>query len=785
MYTAMKYDMGKDDCENWIIAETAFDYKHLGKCEVIMSTGNGYLGLRSAHEEAYVGETRNMFVSGTFNKAFENEVTELPNAADVTSMNIEINDVSFNLLTGTIIDYSRTLNLKTGEVIRSVIWESPKGDTVRFTFRRFTSLKDLHLIGQRVEIEPISGDIRIRLKSGIDGRVTNSGTQHFIEIEKRLYENQFLQILERTNESSIDFIINTTHGFFRNNNGFKPGKPLIRMERRRLYQEFCIDAVKGEGIAVEKLSNVYTSRDKDMEGHGLSDIRKISLESLKAQASKGYAELLRESSDKWLAEIWSRLDISIQSENSFDQLAIRFAIYHMTVMTPSHDSRMGIGATGLCGEGYKGHSFWDTELFILPYWIYNNPKVARGLLEYRYMTLPAARRKAAQNGLSGAQFPWESAWLEDGDVTPSHVGVDIITGVEEKVWGGIRALHISADIAYAVWHYYRATGDEDFMNSCGYEIIFETARFWQSRLEWKESSGNYQLTEVMGPDEYKEKVNNNAYTNYMAYWNIKLAKDSYEVLKETNPELLEKLSRHLKLRESYHQWAGMLDLIYLPKANEELIIPQDDDFLSHRQIDLSKYKNQNAVNSIRDDFNLSELYELQVCKQADTLILFYLLEDMFDYETKLKNFYYYEARCLHDSSLSLSFHCILASDIREMSMAYKLFEKAAAIDLGPVMSSSNNGIHAASTGGIWQCVVNGFGGVRIKDNKLHIEPKLPEQWHRLRFPLMWKGDLLRIEITKEIMIIENTTRNNDEIILLHNGLKHSLKDKIVLYMTNS
>lgn len=780
MYSTMKYDTGQGNTESWIVSETAFNAKYLGKCEVVMSTGNGYMGLRSAHEESYAGEIRNLFVNGTFNKAFDNEVTELPNAADVTRMEIEINGELFNLERGVTKGYRRDLKLRSGEVTRTFIWISPRGDEVKFTFRRFVSMADLHIIGQRLEIEPLSSNVTVKLKSGIDGRMTNSGAQHFIEGEKRLHHNKYMQLVQTTSESKVDFVINTVHKFLKGSVGFHPDKGLIRIERRKIYFEYQFEAAKGETVFVEKISNLYTSRDKELLGCSLPQIKKISLDAIISQTGKGYSMLFEESKKAWEERVWHKLDIEIDSENTFDQLAVRFAIYHLFIMTPAHDNRMGVGATGLCGEGYKGHSFWDTELFILPYWVYNKPEVARSLLEYRYLSLHGARRKARENGYSGAQFPWESAWLEDGEVTPLRAGVDIVTGEEEKVWTGIRALHISSDIVYAIWQYYNATKDQDFMDKCGYEIVFDTAKFWQSRLEWKEEQGNYQITGTMGPDEYKENVDNNAFTNYMAHWNISLAIGYYEQLKKSNLYLFYYMSEKLDLEGAYKLWIDKVDRIYLPKPNEDLIIPQSDNYLSLKQVDLSKYKNQEVVGSVRDDYSLKELQELQVSKQADVLILFYLLEDLFNEETKKENFYFYEASCLHDSSLSLSCHSILASDLKEKTLAYSLFERAARIDLGPNMNTNNNGIHAASMGGMWQCVVNGFGGVRMNEGKLRIEPNLPDKWRKLKFPLMWSGDMLIINISKAELQVENVTRLNSTIDFIYKDRVYRLTDKAVI-----
>ena len=248
---------------------------------------------------------------------------------------------------------------------------------------------------------------------------------------------------------------------------------------------------------------------------------------------KSYDAHFAESEKAWAA-LWDDQDILIDSENDFDQLGIRFALYHLNIMVKKDDSRVGIGAKAMSGEGYKGHSFWDTETFIFPYFMYAQPDTAKTLLTYRFKSLIGARNKARDNGYEGAMYPWESAWIDDGEVTPYYMGVEPITGNPQYCLTGKIELHVTADIALAVWQYYQATGDQEFMDRCGYEILLDTARFWNSRLEWKEEKGRYELTDVIGPDEYKEHVDNNAYTNYLLHLNMSLAAEIAGKLPQEN-----------------------------------------------------------------------------------------------------------------------------------------------------------------------------------------------------------------------------------------------------------
>lgn len=749
--TLMEYDQGTGPEKNWIVAESAFQRKYQGKAEVVMSLGNGYMGVRSCTEEPYIGQVRNHFVAGTFNKPGDNDVTELPNAADMTGLDIYINGELFSLEKGSYSNYKRFLSLKTGELNRSFTWEY-ESRSFHFEFQRFISMDARHLMASRVRITMRKGKADIRIESGINGQVTNTGAQHFEEGDKRIYDGEYVQMLQSTTESGIVFVHNMHHDF---RETLLPVASRFDMDRRIVSMIYDCSLEAGQFLEFEKFCNVYTTRDIDMAGKDVEAIKSLSLNALKDHAKRGYENLLVDSASVW-KDYWDRMAIEIEGENDFDQLAIRFAQYHLMIMTPRHDARCGIGAKGLSGEGYKGHSFWDTEIFMLPFFTYTFPEIARKLMEYRYITLEGARKKAKENGYRGAMYPWESAWADDGEVTPVWGDADIITGEAMKIWSGFIEQHITSDVAFAVWQYYMITGDEEFMKAYGYEILIDTGIFWSSRLEWNEGKGEYHINDVVGPDEYKEHVNNDAFTNHTARWCMENALNYYEHIKAHAPEVYERLKNKLNLEEEIPELRDRFDKVYLPQPNENGVIPQDDTYLSLKQIDLSKYRAQEHVGSIFKDFNLDQINEIQVSKQASVVMLMYLLEHKFDAETKKANYEYYEPRTLHDSSLSYSTHAVLAADIDDLELAYSMFERAARIDLGPKMKSSDHGIHAASLGGIWQILVCGFGGLRMIDGTLRINPKLPAQIHSISYPLIWKGNPMRVHITAHKISISNT-----------------------------
>ncbi len=771
----MQYDLGVGEDKNWLVAESSFDSRYLGKGESLFCQGNGYMGQRAALEEEYVGQTRGLFVNGTFHCFDESEVTELPNLPDMTNIRFAVNGVRFSLDTGRVISSRRYLHLKTGELNRTVEWESPAGDRLRFDFRRFVSLHNEHLTGAKVEVTPVSGPVALKVESGINGRMTNTGSQHFCEGEKRIYGNTILEMMVKAQGSDVSCCLHAGHRLLLDGQSFTPAvMPII--DRRYLGLKCDVTLEQNQTLTLEKICCVHTSRDQayDVDAVMAAPLMKEAGKSLVTDGLReGYEALFDKSRQAW-EDFWHESDISVDSSREYDQLALRFALYHLNIMVNQNDSRVGIGAKALTGEGYKGHSFWDTEIFLLPYYTLTRPDTAKTLLTYRYKGLLGARRKAKENGYQGAMYPWEAAWIDDGEVTPLWGAADVVTGLPLPILTGILEQHITADVAYAVWQYYTSTGDQDFMDRCGYEILLETAIFWASRVTWDEKKNAFVILDVIGPDEYKEHVDNNAYTNYMAHFNMRLALSIMDELEERGGEVYGRLSGRISFDVNRAVIKKAADLIYLPKTDEKSeIIPQIDGYFDLEPLDLDKYKKSSVVGTIYHDYNMDKIGKMQVSKQADLLVLMLLLSEQFSMDIKEKNFVYYEERTLHDSSLSKSTHCVLACDLGKTDIARHFFHGACDIDLGPVMTTSDMGIHSASMGGIWQCAVYGFGGVRILNGMLHVAPRLPEDWEKLSFPLCYKGQ--KLFVTADLKGVTVINRGSKEVDIMLYGRTHTLR----------
>lgn len=757
----LNYDGGTGELKNWLIQESTFDSRFLGKCEAIFAQGNGYMGVRNTLEEAYTGEVRNTFVAGTFNKASDEEVTELPNVPDMTGMTILIDGHRFNLLQGELKEYTRTMNLKNGETIREIKWKSPAGICMTAVFKRIVSLADEHMLAAALDLT-VDRDAQIIIETGIDGSVTNSGAQHFKDLRRRVYDGRDMQYLSRTTESDVWI---AQHAACNLN---LKADILPVMGRRTLKNRYTFMAKAGQNIHFEKISAIHSSRDLEYENiqtEGIEErLMTDGLKALQRGCSAGYYGLRGASALQW-EKYWQESGITIDGDADFEQLAVRFSLYHLNIMAKQDDSRVGIGAKALTGEGYKGHSFWDTELFILPYFTFTRPDAAKTLLEYRYKNLLGARRKAKENGYEGAMYPWECAWVDDGEATPLYKGADVVTGKVKKVLTGLIEHHISADIAYAVWQYYLVTGDHGFMENCGYEMILDTALFWACRVQYREEKGRYEILDVIGPDEYKEHVDNNAYTNYMANYNMHLALFIMENILGENTELFKKLDQKLNLSHIKEKIDSCIDRLYLPGPDETGIIPQTDQYLQLTKMDLTKYKNSEEAKIIYRDFNAEQINGFMISKQADTVMLMFLFPDLFDEDIRRKNFTFYEDKTLHDSSLSKCIHSIMANDLNIKDMAYDFYKKSLMIDLGPQMKSSDEGIHSAAIGGIWESTVMGFGGVRMKGEDMHIAPRLPQKWNKLVFPLCVKGCQLKITASHDDLSVENMGQRESVLVL--------------------
>lgn len=718
------------------LREKAFDLEYVNKYASQFTIGNGFLGIRGTQEEEYRKQRRGMFAAGVYNKALGSETSDLVNLPDVVQMEIKIDQETFSLETTEILSYERYLDLKTGEVVREVVFKTATGKKIKMKTKRIAGQVNVHQAAIQAEITPLTTSCSIEISTGIDAQQTNQGMQQLLENEVRVFGQNQMAASYQTSESAIHIGIAAEF----NHNG------VFKAKNRQIIGTFCKQANTGETWKFEKNIAVYTSFQT-------ADPFKQSIQQLESKNT--YQEILKESADYW-ASFWEKQRINISSCTGFDQQVLDFSCYHLNIMTPREDSRYSVGAKGLTGEGYKGHVFWDAEIFILPFFLHHFPTTARNMLSYRFDRLEGAREKAKRNGYQGTLFPWESA-LSGYEETPRFAAINIKTGTRQEVASAAAEHHIVADIAYAVRDYYSASEDDVFMEQQGKQLLRETAEFWLSRAS--KINGRLEIHDVIGPDEYTEHINNNAYTNYLAYLNVKMAVE-YQVGEE---EFLQKCQL-------------FLNQLYLPKPEKDHLIPQDDTFLQKPNIPVEKYREQAGSQEILLDYSRQEINELQVLKQADVVMLMYLLPEKFTKETMEANLRYYEKRTIHDSSLSKAIHAIVACRIGDVEWAYELFQEACKIDLGPDPHSSDEGLHAASLGAIWLAVIFGFAGIEKTKNSLSIEPKLPKAWEQLSFSFVWKNQTITFNLSKEQVVLRKET--NDPLKIIIEGEEHILRQEI-------
>ncbi|MGB8345362.1 MAG: hypothetical protein WCD86_10790, partial [Ktedonobacteraceae bacterium] len=453
--------------------------------------------------------------------------------------------------------------------------------------------------------------------------------------------------------------------------------------------------------------------------------------------------LLQKHREAW-RRFWEVSDVIIEGDDKAQQ-ATRYNIYQLRISASDHDSRYSIAAKGLTGFGYRGHIFHDTEIFMLPYFAYVHPTVARNLLLYRYHLLPAARAKAHHSGYEGAQFPWEST-LDGEEATPDAI-IHPESGELIPVLNGKIELHISASIAHAVWQYWQVSGDDGFMRDYGTEILLSTGQFWVSRAMYNAEHHDYEINDVIGPDEWHEHVNNNIFTNYMARWNIETAVDTLDWLRKAAPGKANELLSNLGLAdEHFAHWHEIASHLRIPRDQQTKVFEQFDDFFKLPYLDQEAYKGRKA--SYQALLGMEKVQGYQIVKQADVLMLLTLMRDHFDRETLQANWDYYFPITDHDygSSLTPAFHVILACKLGLAEIAYDMFMIGAEVDLEDLRGNSGEGIHDACAGAVWQAIVFGFAGLTLTEEGYTTAPTWPDGWTRLAFTFQHKGQTRRVDL---------------------------------------
>ncbi|ROR28229.1 kojibiose phosphorylase [Mobilisporobacter senegalensis] len=692
---------------NWCLYENSYNGELIKYYEGLMTQGNGYLHVRGSYEEGISGAVQDEeYDRKPANVTLEKHKkqkskwgtyipgivgphpylkTETINLPYIFDLKVNADGEELDMENCQIEKYERYLNLLDGILTRSFTWKTNKGKVLKLTFSRMISMADKHIAVQTLTIKAESGDINIVVTGDINTGVRTNGFNHFTRIKKE-------------KQDDITRVITETNG----------GNTITMCSYLDCEGENVIQ--QGEQLKITKIIQVSTDRDEEIEAlkETKEDIRTLDLD-----------RLVERHRLKW-TEKWRAADIVITGDNHA-QLAIRMAIYHLIRADNEDDPRVAICAKGHAGEGYCGRYFWDTEINILPFFIHTNPKAARNLVKFRYMTLSGAKENAKNYGYKGARYAWESS----------------VTGIEECAnWQyADHEIHVTADIIYAMEHYVKATKDVGFIEECGLEMMKETAEYWAERVD--EIDGQYQLLGVMGPDEYLPMTRNNAFTNRMVKFSLE---KTVQYLSETNQGQKDQLKK----------WETIKERLRLPYKETDELIMQSDDFASYADVNFDEiWKDRSRY--FGEFISQEKNYRSKALKQADVLEMMLLFPEEFTEKQLIANYDYYEPITTHDSSLSAAVHGILAARMGRVKEAERFLDKVIDIDMCPDKCGAEEGIHIANCGGLWQLIVYGFAGLKsaMWEDNIVLNPCLPREWQQVEIPIMWHGERKRVVVTHE------------------------------------
>ena len=730
----------------WCLRESAFNPATNFLHETLFALGNGYIGLRGCHEEGYAGPAGTS-LDGTYLNGFnESEPIVYPEAAfgfartnqfmlnvpNAKCIELWLGDERFDLMHGTLAGYERTLDFRTGVLRRSLEWTSPSGKRLKLVSRRLVSFAHKHLFAMEVEITPVNFSGALRVLSLVDGAVSNQQagsdprvgsavTGPALHFEAAQQDAALSILSQRTRNSGFTLVSAIDSDLF-------AGAPVAGTPFRdgqRLGQSFAFDATAGEALYLTKFGVYFSSRD-----YTAASLAARAREALAQARATGF-EALAQAQLAYLADFWASADVEIDGDDALQQ-GMRFNQFHL-LQSVGRDGKTNIAAKGVTGEGYEGHYFWDTEIYIFPFFLYSKPEIARKLLDYRYAGLEQARARARDLAHDkGALYPWRT-----------------IAGEECSAYfpAGTAQYHINADIAYSIKLYYEATGDLDYMAQAGAEIVLETARIWLG-IGGYDRAGRFCINEVTGPDEYTALVNNNYYTNAMAQMHLRFAAEMVDLLRTRRPQDFARIAAATGL-EAWEpaDWLRAAGRMALPYDAALGIHEQDDSFLTKKPWDFAATPKENYPLLL--NYHPLVIYRHQVCKQADVVLALLLLSEQFTLDDKKRDFDYYEPLTTHDSSLSTCIFSIIASEVGYTAKAYDYFMQTARLDLDNTHGNTHYGVHTAAMAGTWMGVAYGFAGMRVTDGALRFAPTLPAKWRHYQFKIHIRGALLQVRVDAE------------------------------------
>ncbi|MES2411036.1 MAG: glycoside hydrolase family 65 protein [Bacteroidota bacterium] len=733
----MNQDYIKPD--NWSIIEEGFDLEQVKSSESLFSIGNGAMGQRANFEESYSGETfQGSYIAGVYypdktkvgwwKNGYPEYFAKVLNAPNWIGIEIEINGENLDLAScKEVKNFRRELNMKEGIYDRSFDATLQNGTQISVNVRRFLSL-DLDEVGViNYEITPLNNDAKIVFKPYVDAGVHN---------EDANWEEKFWEPLDVKNSGNEAFVTartfktHFTATTFMQNSILLNAKNLnlspsnIDASKDKVQFTYEVSAAKGQTASIQKLGGYTVSTNhKDTQ---------VAAQNVIAKAlSFGYDQLLNNQIDAW-AKIWEMSDITIDGDVKAQQ-GIRFNIFHLNQTYLGKDSRLNIGPKGFTGEKYGGSTYWDTEAYCIPFYMATkDQQVARNLLAYRYNHLDKAIENAEKLGFTNGAALYPMVTMNGEEC---HNEWEIT----------FEEIHRNGAIAFAIFNYYRFTGDYSYIPEKGLEVLIGIARFWHQRATFSTYRNQYVILGVTGPNEYENNINNNFYTNYLAKWCINYAVEQIERVEKEYSSDFNRIMAKVKLEATeIGHWKKVADHMYFPFSEEHDVYLQQDGFLDKELVKVHDLdKSQRPINQ---KWSWDRILRSPYIKQADTLQGFYFFEDHFSKEQLEKHFDFYEPFTVHESSLSPCVHSIQAATLGRMEQAYTFYLRTSRLDLDDYNKEVEEGLHITSMAGTWMSIVEGFGGMRVKNDELHFEPRIPKDWNGYSFKINFRNQILKVSV---------------------------------------
>jgi maltose phosphorylase len=755
----------------WSIIENGFDKSNVKSSESLFSLGNGAMGQRANFEEDYSGPSfQGSYIGGIYypdktrvgwwKNGYPEYFAKVLNAPNFIGIHITIEGETFDLNTcKEVKNFKRELNMKEGWHKRSFLATLPNDNQIKVEATRFLSLAHNEVGVINYNITPLNASANISFAPYIDAGITNQDSN---------WDDKFWNILGSQTEAHQAFIRSHTMKTNYQVCTFMESRLLINQEQVELLPEvFKTDAKvalkyttkvnANDCFTLQKIAGYTTSLN-----HAEDQLVNAAKQALQTANQLGYLQLLQEQKEAW-SSIWEMSDISINGDVKAQQ-GIRFNIFQLNQTYTGTDHRLNIGPKGFTGEKYGGSTYWDTEAYCLPFYMATkNQEVAKNLLKYRYKHLDKAIENAEKLGFENgaALFPMVTMNGEE-----SHNEWEIT----------FEEIHRNGAIAFAIFNYHRFTNDYSYIVEMGMEVLIAIARFWQQRATFSSQKSKYVILGVTGPNEYENNVNNNFYTNYMAKWCIDYMLENIEILKENYPEDFSRLIDKTNLSEvELTQMKAVSDKMYFPFSEEYQVYLQQDGFLDKEMIKVSDLDPK--LRPINQHWSWDRILRSPYIKQADTLQGFYFFEDHFSTEELERHFDFYEPFTVHESSLSPCVHSIQAALLNRMDQAYQFYLRTSRLDLDDYNKEVEEGCHITSMAGTWMSIVEGFGGMRVKNNQLHFAPKIPSQWDSYSFKVNFRNQILTVTVSKSG--VDFQLKGAEQIQVLVNGESRTIQAETV------